>query len=128
MIKSYKKIVQERQLREGRLCNSSKAWTSQDFQHALKRYLQGAGFKTIGSELKRYYSAVEDVIKNDLPRNYRDCLTIHFVSNDARDFDELTHREAVYIRLLLDHKRTIAEVGMVVCRSPEQVQLIVNDL
>jgi hypothetical protein len=99
--------------------NHSPLWTPEEYAKALDMYFGGSGLATISHHLNRTPRAVEDLIRHDIPRNYRSVI----VKIAKRERSGAWHANEVdYLRILDGHGLTREQVCHVLGRSPEEVQ------
>lgn len=123
-MKSYKQILRERHEKQYSFTNEGEVWTTNEVTGALTSYLKGLAFKTIGKELGRSWTSVENVIKSDIPRNYRNCIGKYLCPLSAkrhRTGKEWSDREKKYLKALCKGERNIIEISFVLDRSISEI-------
>lgn len=101
-----------------------KRWTGEEIAKALDAYLDGKGITAAAEASGHTKSAVSDVIRNDLPRNYRGCVSwmlpqaIQF-RRDGRNF---TLAEDNYLLKLTRRKRPLTELIAIFGRPRAQIE------
>lgn len=122
-MKSKKDIVRERIEKEaGRLTQEGEEWSGEEIACAVRLYLHGYGFRTIGKKLKRTETSVQNVVKSDIPRNYRDCIrkaAIPLIPCGREG--SLSDREKTYLAILREQGRTEQEIILIMGRPKKEL-------
>ena len=106
-------------------------WTSEEYLTVLDLFLMGEYFTTISRVVNRTPKAVENVIWDDIPRNYRKVIDKH-IENQERKVGATpsywTLREERYLIALNNHKMSLERMSMILCRPKEAVQRKLDQL
>lgn len=124
MPKSYRQILRERHAKQYSFNKEGEEWTANEVVLAVLSYLKGMAFKTIGKELGRSWTSVENVVKSDIPRNYRKCIDKYLIKKTPkrhRTGKEWSDREKKYLKSLHKGKRNIIEMSFVLDRGISEI-------
>lgn len=96
-------------------------WTSEEYVLMLVLYFSGKGIESLAVALDRTPRAVEDVLLDDMPRNYRDVIS-HIGKIVDRTGEKWKSHERDYVRTLQIKGRTLSEISKVTGRSIEDIE------
>jgi hypothetical protein len=99
----------------------AKKWQPEDYALTLSMYFAGSGLEAIAEVLDRSVRAVEDVLLDDMPRNYRDVIG-RIGPRPDRTGQKYGSHERDYIRTLLGKGRSVSEIALVTGRSEADVE------
>jgi hypothetical protein len=100
-----------------------KKWNDVDMITALDTYLDGGGIAEASKVLGRSRKSIANIIRSDLPRNYRNCVKWMecAAAHGRRKDKEWSIREDQYLSKLVRKHRTIHQIMIILGRTALQI-------
>ncbi len=100
----------------------SRKWTNEELRNLVDDYLLGMGIESLTQKYSRTIRSIEDIIRHDIPRNYRDVISrLRIDSTDSRDDIPWSYHEKNYLILLSD-KLNVFDICVVLNRTLPEIQ------